>query len=331
MLSLLHSIFGNHREGAYPESLVKAAIERTVDCTDPWLRAVSGYRKKLRPSVIRSIDFVVSLVNRLPPSQPLSLAGYTNDKVMKKFFISQDDLRQVLVTDRALGDFLVGEGKECRSVYALLGMEKQERVGFGVALSGDIVIRDVPQVTVSFDIHRFLDPTCDERENRRQLMRRAFDHLLSLALKRLAGLKSERKDLERWRELLQAKLALFEKVGVGFGDATDDIAISEEKLGRIEAQLKELGGEDRMLDVYLDVVVDLLGHPEQYLVGQQESVLVDSMGIKHEEPAEDVVELPLLVASNAEGRHLVVLPVVLQVEELKGLKRQCIQLEEGRK
>lgn len=321
MLSLLHSIFGNHREGVYPESLVKAAIERTVDCTDPWLRAVSGYRKKLRPSVIRSIDFVVSLVNRLPPSRPLSLAGYTDDKVMKKFFISQDDLRQVLVTDRALGDFLDGEGKECGSVYALLGMEKQERVGFGVALSGDVVIRDVPQVTVSFDIHRFLDPTCDERENRRQLMRRAFDHLLSLALKRLAGLKSERRDLERWRELLQAKLALLEKVGVGFGDSTDDIVIFEEKLGRIEAQLKELGGEDRMLDVYLDVVVDLLGHPEQYLVGQQETVLVDSMGIKHKEPAEDVVELPLLVASNAEGRHLVVLPVVLQVAELKGLKQ----------
>ncbi|BCG48752.1 hypothetical protein GEOBRER4_n3647 [Citrifermentans bremense] len=321
MLSLLQSIFGNHREGAYPESLVKAAIERTVDCTDPWLRAVSGYRKKLRPSVIRSIDFVVSLVNRLPPSLPLSLAGYTDDKVMKKFFISQDDLRKVLVTDRALADFLGGEGKECRSVYALLGMEKQERVGFGVALSGDIVIRDVPQVTVSFDIHRFLDPTCDERENRRQLMRRAFDHLLSLALKRLAGLKSERRDLERWRALLQAKLALLEKVGVGFGDATDDITTFEEKLGRIEAQLKELGGEDRVLDVYLDVVVDLLGHPEQYLVGQQETVLVDSMGIKHEEPAEDVVELPLLVASNAEGRHLVVLPVMLQVAELRGLKK----------
>ena len=46
MLRLFQSIFGKSAtKGSYPESLVKAAIERAVDGTDPWIRAVSGYKK----------------------------------------------------------------------------------------------------------------------------------------------------------------------------------------------------------------------------------------------------------------------------------------------
>ncbi len=318
---LLQSIFGSHGEGPYPDSLIKAATERAVDCTDPWLRGVSGYRKKLRPAVICSIDFVVSFVNRLPPSFPLSLSGYGDDRLMKKFFISREEMRTILAGDRSLADFVGHAGEECQSVYALLGMEKQERRGFGAALSGDIVLHDVPQVTVSFEGHRFLDPACDERENRRQLMRRTFDHLLSLALRRLTGLKSERTDLERWRALLQAKSSLFERVGMGFGECPGDSVACEEQLGQIEAQLQALGGDDRILEVYLEAVSDVLGHPEEYLLGRRETIMVDSMGIRHEEPGEDVAELPLLMVYTAAGRSMVVLPVVLSCAEVRDLKR----------
>ena len=110
--------------------------------------------------------------------------------------------------------------KEARpEVVALLAMEKQEKVIFGAELSGDIVIRDVPQVTVSFDAHRLLDPAEAEGETRRLLKRRAYDHLLSLALRRLTVVKWERSDLERRRALLQAKLNLLEREGWGFDQA----------------------------------------------------------------------------------------------------------------
>lgn len=38
MLKLLQSIFGTEKQGKYPESLVKEAVERAVDATDPALR-----------------------------------------------------------------------------------------------------------------------------------------------------------------------------------------------------------------------------------------------------------------------------------------------------
>lgn len=45
MFKLFQSLFGSETKGSYPESLVKAAIERAVEGTDPCLRAVSGYKK----------------------------------------------------------------------------------------------------------------------------------------------------------------------------------------------------------------------------------------------------------------------------------------------
>jgi hypothetical protein len=273
--------------------------------------------------VITSIDHVIALGDGLPTPVPLRLAGYTDDKLMKRFFISADDMRKILVGDHSLADFVAGPGADAAVVHTLLAMEKEERVVFGAALSGDIVIRDVPQVTVSFDAHRFLDPSADEKENSFQLKKRAFDHLISLALKRLAGVKSERKDLERWRTLLQAKLNLLERGGWGFdeGSGADkpDAPSVELQLVQIEAQLKEIGGDDRMFEAYLDIVIDVMGHPEQHLLSRNETIYVDRMGIKREEPADDAAALSLTVLHNAEGRSLVVLPVMLQGAELRGL------------
>ena len=45
MLKLFQSFFGgDESRGRYPESLVEAAIERTVDGTDSRLRLLPGYR-----------------------------------------------------------------------------------------------------------------------------------------------------------------------------------------------------------------------------------------------------------------------------------------------
>lgn len=320
MLRLLQSIFGKDKQGSYPESLVMEAIERTVEGTDPWLRAVSGYRKKLRPAVIRAIDHVVKLVDALPPPVPMRLSGYSDDRLLKSFFISAAEMKQILAGDPSLAPFR--EVSAPTRIVALLAMEKQENVAFGAGLSGDVVIRDVARVTVSFAAHRFLDPTGDEAETRRLLKRRAFDHLLGLALKRLTGMKSDREDLERRRTLLQAKLNLLEREGWGFDRAVaavrHDVAAVEERLGEIELQLLDLGGDD-MLDAYLTTVADVVGMPGEYLWARNETIFVDRMGIKHQEPADDAPGLRLNMLYNAEGRSQAVLLVALEEDELRGL------------
>jgi len=323
MLKLLQSIFGKEKQGEYPESLVKEAIERAVDGTDPSLRAVSGYSKKLRPAVLRAIDYVVTLVNSLPSPLPVSFADYGDDPRIKNFFLSASDMKNVLSKDRSLIGFLQGPDGDAPRIIAMLAMEKEERGSFGAALSGDIVIHDVPQVTVSFDAHRLVDPTEDEVKTRRLLMRRAYDHLLGLALKRLAFVKAERGDLDRRRKLLQAKLNLLSREGWGFDATAASETVSaadvEEKLGQIEAQLNELGGNYGEHAAYLQIVADLLGKPEEYLLGKSETIFVNRMGFKQSEEAFDAPGLTFTQLRNAEGRNLAVLLVAFQGGELRDL------------
>jgi len=316
MLRLLQSLFGDgDKAGSYPESLVKMAIERTVDGTDPWLRGVSGYRKKLRPAVVRAIDHAVALVDSL--AQPLTLAPerFDSDPRVPFFFVSGDHLRNFLQRDPTLAEFRRGVGCASSRTVALLVMEKQEKAFFGAALSGDVIQKDVLQTAVGFEAHRLLEPAATEEESRRQLKRRAFDHLLGLALGRITGVKQERQQLERHRALLQAKVDLLNRGGWGFnrGDTSEppDVAAMEEQLRQIESQILELGRDDRILEVYLEIVTEVLGNPEAQLWREQENLVVDRMGIKRDEAGGEAVEVTFDVLRNIEGRRVVLAMVEL--------------------
>jgi hypothetical protein len=315
MLRLLQSIFGGVSQGNYPESLVKAAIERAVDGTDPSLRAVSGYKKKLRPAVLRCIDHVVSMVDDLPEAMILNRDSYSDDPRLKTFFISPDDMQKTISREHNLALYLREAGDRPQQVVALMAMEKQESTVLGNEISGDIVLRDVPQISVSFEAHRLIDPTGSEEETRRQLKRRAFDHLLGLALMRISIVKSTREKLGRHRELLQAKRNLLERSGWGFNESDSseklDAAGLEKQLAEIEASLMELGGDDSMYEAYLSILIDVLGNPETYLWSRKEPLIVDRMGIKREKAAFNISELTLDELFNAEGRRLVVTLVTL--------------------
>ena len=324
MFKLIQSLFGINTGGDYPEALIDEAIERCVDGTDPWIRGVSGYRKKLRPAVVSAIDYVIKLVDALPDPVHMDPTLYSDDHLMKCFFISAADMRTVLAGDRSLAKFMQKADEDLPAdIYALLAMEKQERGGFGVALSGDIVIHDVPQVTVSFDSHHLLDPSAVLKEHRLLLKHRAFDHLVHLALKQLAWLKSERSDLERRRKLLQSKQSLLQRYGWGFvtgcTDERSDGSTIENDLEEIEAHLNKLGGDDCVLDKYLETVSSLLGSPEKYLKGARETIYVDRMGIKRDGPSDGALELSLTMLYSAEGTSIVSLPVVIRSTELQGL------------
>jgi hypothetical protein len=318
----LQSIFGyGETMGGYPEAIVRKAIERTVDGTDPWMRSVSGYKKKLRPSILRAMDHVVALVDSLPPPVPLTRETYRDDPRVKAFFLSTEEMRAFLGKDRSLADFLREPEAGSRPATALLLMEKKENRILGVEMAGDRVIRDVPQITVSFDSHRLMDPAEAEEETRLRLKKRAFDYLIRIALQHISSAKSERKDLERRNALLTAKLDVLRRGGWGFNGAahsqTEDIGVLEENLRRIEAQLAAFGSDDRVLGSYLDIVIDVLGHPEKHLSGERERLIIDSMGIKRDLTSSNAQELTLSILHTNDGHCRVAQLISLPGEELR--------------
>lgn len=315
MLNLFHSLFhGDEEADRYPESLVEAAIERAVDGTDPWLRGLSGYRKKLRPSVLTAMNHVVALVDGLALPRPASREGYDRDPLLQAMFLSPEQLQQVLHAQLAV------QPDAGRATCALLVADLELRNTFGVDMLGDTIVRDVPQVTVSFANHRLFDPAGSEGETRRLLKRRAFDHLLSLALKRMTAARELREELGNRHTLLHAKLENLQHGSWGFdhGGAEEPATMAEveAKHADIEARLQQLGGgDDQSLEVALELLVDVLSRPQEHLWRERQTLIVDRMGIKRPAASAQAPELTLQMLHNAEGRKLVMTLVELSLQQ----------------
>lgn len=168
MLKLFQSIFGNvgNEHGNIPESIIQEAIERAVDGTDPRVRVVSGYQKRLRDPIIHAIEHVVALVARVPAPLFAGRGNYQDDPRLTGLFASADHMLETFGYDPSITAFMEGLDGRVERIAALLLADHTEKHVLGMELEGDMLRRDVAQVAVSFDNHRLLDPTASEEETR---------------------------------------------------------------------------------------------------------------------------------------------------------------------
>jgi hypothetical protein len=308
-MKLLKSIFGiGEARGRYPDLLVDRAIDRAVEGTDPRLALLPGHRKRLREPVIRAIDHVVALVDAIAAPVPAGRADYSKDPRLGALFSSATAMLDMFSRDAELSAFLAGpQGRLAERVTALLLAERRERTGLGMDLVGDQVRRDVRQVTVNFDEWRLLDPAADEAECRRQLMRRAFDHLLTLALGHIAERRVERADLTRERDLLRRRLADLKHGGWSFeadpGEHPSTAAL-EADLARIDEELAELGAEQDTLKANLGIVIEVLDDAPGQLWGEPVTLHLDAMNIARDATDPSVRGIELQELHNRRGDQM---------------------------
>jgi hypothetical protein len=311
VLQLFHSIFGSARDDApYPDELIQRAIERAVDGTDPRLRALPGYAKKLRAAIIHAIDHVVGLVDNLPTPLELDRSKFATDPELIAYFASVTHAQEVLAVDPVLNQWLAApDNAATEHIVMLLLMEQQERHVLGVALEGEILRRDVAQTTVSFAHYRLVDPAAAEETTRRLLKRRAFDHLLAISLGRITTAHVERDQLERERQLLRRKQAALAAGRWTFDDAESDTPPDpqalQQQLEEIESQLQALGAGTGLLTAHLDIVVDVLAQAEQNFWLERRPLVVDRMGIQQAQASALAPQIELTLLRNAAGRSLV--------------------------
>lgn len=320
MLKLFQSIFGTDQaRGRYPESLIELAIERAVDGTYPRLRAISGYRKVLRAPVIHAIDQVISLVDSIPAILSATKACYSKTPLLSAVFVSPEHMREIFGNDPVLSEFRENNPACQERVTALLLAERKEKNTLGVALEGEMLRRDVAQVTVSFGNHRLLAPATDEDESRRLLKHRAFDHLISLALIKICEAKGERAELNHHRELLRSKLGVLQNSGWSFDHPAagrgDPVQLQQE-LDNIEHQLNALCVDDRTLSGQLDIVTNVLANAEKHLWAEDVELYLDKMNIKREASSPEANQLYFSELHNTRGQKMAMLLVSLSLEDL---------------
>jgi hypothetical protein len=320
-VKLFQSIFGRGEAvGRYPETLIEQAIERAVDGTDPRLRLVPGYRKRLRQPALRAIDRVIALVDAIPGPTVAGVDGYRGDVRLAALFASVEEMLQVFGRDKSLTDYLsAGEGRGAERLFALLLARREERNILGMDLVGDQVRRDVPQVSVSFSGHHLLEPRTSEEESRRLLKRRAFDHLLALALAEITEARVERADLTRQRDLLQRRLRTLKRSGLTFerpeADQPDEASLQAE-LDAVTSQLTELGGDAGVLRAHLEVVAERLEDAEHQLWSEDVNLYLGPMNIRRDPDYPSARQIRLQELHNARGARAVMLPVAIAPRDL---------------
>jgi hypothetical protein len=315
MLKLFADIFGHEGDSPskLPPSLVETVIERAVDGTDPRLRIVRGYKKALKESVIHAADHIIDLIDSLPEPVVASKASLATDPALAALFYSEDSMNKIISRDAAMREFRSSKRLTTGPVTALLVAHRTEKHGFGYAEVGDQVLDDVPRTTISFGQHLLLEPTVDEQETRRLLKRRAFDHLLSVALLHIARRKEDRDSLTVRRALLRSKLDITQRTG-GFAQhtAADDQARLQARLEEIEQQLSGLGTPEDVLAGNLATIADVLSKAERHLWLEDKLLCLDRLYVVHEKPGSSAPQIVFKDLHDSEGRQVSLQMVKIQ-------------------
>ncbi len=330
MLRLLHSIFttSSGETSKLDEAVIERAIERAVNGTDIRLRAVIGYRKILRSAVERAVEYVIDLVDALPPAIEFSKKQYGADPRLRAFFASANRLREVLSSSQAIRSYMSRSKPPVTGmIYAGLRVEREERKTFGTDLVGDILRRDVEQVVVNFCRHRFVAVSDDDTNIRRELKKRSFDNLIRTALQRLISERRKQDELAQERQLLHRKLQALADCRWGLESVLDqeeckpvDTAAVEKRIAEIEAELSRVKTKVVNLNDHLDVIVATLGAPHEHLRMDVISLTLNRMGVKVAEgshPSADTLRLNEF--STSDGYRAVLIIVAIPEEEIQQL------------
>ncbi len=294
---VLQQLFSGFREKRRQREISKAAararerklqdaIEHVVDEIDPRIRALSSYRKKLRPCVERTLAYCSDLVTRVPESIEASSKSWSRDPMIKAFFSTAGDLRRIFSHNNEVRDFF-DQHPDAGFCYALLSMERSERTTLGMEMRGEVLKRDIKQVSVSFTDHWIVKPSSSEEELRKNLEQRAFDVLISYALERITELIIARDSLEQQNHLLAMQLKIAnlrnkslapprgnrESTNSDTGDLREQAAHTGQALEQAHARLTTL-------DDYIDRIADVLGDPQAHLKLNPVSMCLSGMNIK---------------------------------------------------
>jgi len=274
-----------HRRHQERLTAMRDLIEQVVDASEPRIRLVGNYADKLLDAVETASIYAEKMLRRLPPAITLDAHAWSRHPEVNAFFATVDDVRTMLANDPSLQRFF--KESDASRGYALMLMVKRETETFGAALRGEVLVRDVRQIRVSFSRHRLFFPTTSETQLRKDLQQRMLVFLATRALERINDLRDQRSLLEEQRRRLQAQLRALRSHAQGLQpllSSTDahprrETAL-EQRLVQVEEDLVAARKQLGTLDDYLEQIRQVLSQPEHYLQVRPLTLRLNRLGVK---------------------------------------------------
>jgi len=306
-------------------ALMARAVDAVVAGTDPRIRAVGGYRKKLRPAIKTSIRYVQDAVDRIPGPFTLAASHYGNDPTIHACFSSVDDLQSLLAQNKQVQQlFREARGGQAQWVYAFMAMQRREKSVFAPAMVNDRLRQDVAQTLVSYANRSIIAPADSGHRARRQLMRSAFLDLTASAmetlgkLQRRSGARAVGAEIERPRlQALRGKREGLQDLINGSDRHDREIASLEQRLSDHPPDADERPHKLATLEDYLDQVVEVFANPEKHLSLEISSVYLSRMNRKLPPGAQDDLnEIRMADSGNSRGDHISIIAVRIPRAEM---------------
>jgi hypothetical protein len=317
------------------QEMLDRALDRVIDGTDGKIRLVPGYKLKLYKAILRSLEYIDRIIERIPRPIDLSISHFVSDPYIRAFFPTLDGLKKVFSKSDELHDYFTeDEHANDAESCALLCMSKEEETILGMELEGDYLVKDVKQTRVTFAAHRIYAPAETEPNARRELKCCLFEGLVTNARDEICERREKRGQLQLEQQMLSSRLR-------GRGRDINDIN-EDSELGKIvnnhakrQSQTHQLKEVETALnrigyvtpEVCLHLVNSVLSQPEDFVSLKNISIRLDKSGIKRvgeEKTTQSVCDLHLSEVQIKGLNPRVVTLAKIRRDELQTLKPSSV-------
>ena len=273
-------------QSSIPANVLNEALDCVVDGIEPKMRYFPGYKKILNNSVATSLAYISHLVDTIPDPIYISRKTFATDPQIKAYFVNIEEIQDIFSSNTELRDFFeVSENCNQDEAYALLCMNETEKTVLGMDLHGNVIQRDVMQIALNFSEHKILSPAANENEVRTGIKQCIFDALITNALQQILELKQQKLGLETQRTILKSRLKNRQLHGGGLSkllaSATEaePSAIIEQRIAENEKKLEKLPTSWDAPRFYMEIIKNILSHPENFIRIKAKSFNVTKTGI----------------------------------------------------
>jgi len=227
------------------EKSLSSAVETIVEGTDIRLRAIGNYQKRLRMSTRELLDYIEGLVADMPPAVKVSQTEYSNNSLVNTVFSSTEAMHRLFSQSSPVQAFFNNlENLQRQEVFALLFLNRTVKNIFGAELRGEVILKEVPQTSVSFSGHQLIAPRATEEAARGELKRTLFESVIQRLKLQITQLRYGQTD--------------------------------EEKAAGAQNPQRNINNPE----VYIEMLVEQLSLPKKLINLQDQLLRVSKMGIK---------------------------------------------------
>ena len=318
-MSLFSAVADFLKPAQPPDPALEQAMLRIDRLVSPLLRTLPGCEHKLAPALHYALGYCDGLVAALPGPIDITRQAFANDPLVHALFATAGDIEQMLGRSQAVRDYLADPAcRQSEYFYAMLAARRQQKRQLGMAIQGNVVHNDVPQLVLYFSNHTLIEPACSLDITRQGLRGLAFDSLLTTFHDHVEALRGEREGLRADASVARAHLTILRGKTPG-----REYEVCTRHLAELDARLHATAAS-LMPDHLVDALGDFLKAPESSLKLAPVTITVDRLGIVSEAENGDnsvhTLNFPELTARD-QRLHLVMLTRISRDEAIDAVDK----------